>query len=130
MATGRRRYTRVEWGEEAWIELPGQEESTYGLIHDISLNGILVDATLDAEAGDTCRVHVPLGEDPEDMIDAEGQIARRDEDSVAINFQAMDLDSAAHLRNLVTYNSSDWEEIEREAEHLRLGEADPGADEG
>ncbi|MFB6261525.1 MAG: PilZ domain-containing protein [Thiohalorhabdaceae bacterium] len=113
-----RRYSRVKWGD--WASISTQQGSTEGRVLDISLNGVLVAAELPLDPGEACEVRIPLGDDPEQTIVAEGRVVRRDESGLAIHFEAMELDSAAHLRNLVTYNSDDPGRIEREAIHLRL----------
>jgi len=113
-----RRYSRVKWGDRASIST--EQGSAEGRVLDISLNGVLVAAELPLDRGEACEVRIPLGDDPEQTIVAEGRVVRRDESGLAIHFEAMELDSAAHLRNLVTYNSDEPGRIEREAIHLRL----------
>lgn len=115
-----RRYSRVKWGDRATVS--ADQNSAEGRVLDISLNGVLVAADLPLDPGEACEVHIPLGDDPEQTIVAEGRVVRRDESGLAIHFEAMELDSAAHLRNLVTYNSDDPDRIEREAIHLRLSQ--------
>ena len=119
-----RRYSRVKWGDRATVATGGSEET--GRVLDISLNGVLVEADLAPAVGASCEVRIPLGEAPESLIVAEGHVVRRDAQGLAIHFDAMELDSAAHLRQLVTYNSDDPAQIDREAVHLRLREGGSG----
>jgi hypothetical protein len=117
----KRRYSRVKWGDRATLRAGGEEAT--GSVLDISLNGVLVDVDLALPPGAPCDVRIPLGEAPDQAIEAEGQVARKDRSGLAIRFEAMELDSATHLRSLVTYNSDDPARMEREAHHLRLPEA-------
>jgi hypothetical protein len=121
-----RRYSRVKWGERARVTVGDAEAS--GPVMDISLNGVLVQADLAVTTGTACEVVIPLGEAPEHAIEAEGHVVRRDSQGLAIHFDAMELDSVAHLRQLVTYNSDDPDRIDREAVHLRLREEGAGED--
>jgi hypothetical protein len=120
-----RRYSRVKWGDQATVT--GDHGEATGPVLDISLNGVLVAAGAGLVDGAPCEVRIPLGADPEQTIVADGHVVRRDDEAVAIHFDAMELDSAAHLRRLVTYNSSDPDRIDREAVHLRLQEGGDSA---
>lgn len=119
-----RRYSRVKWGDRATVS--GDHGETAGPVLDISLNGVLVATEAGLADGAPCEVRIPLGEDPDQTIIADGHVVRRDDQAVAIHFDAMELDSAAHLRQLVTYNSTDPDRIDREAVHLRLQDPDGG----
>lgn len=113
-----RQFSRVHWGSRATLHFPEGERE--GPVRDISMNGVLVDAGASYPAGTPCRITIPLGTPPEAWIEAEGRVARSTDDGIALRFETMELDSAAHLRSLVTYNSPAPEEAEREVEHLRL----------
>lgn len=113
-----RSHSRVEWGDRA--TLTTDQGAASGAVLDISLNGILLAVDQPLAPGDTCEVRIPLGDEAEQVITAEGRVVRRDDSGLAIHFEAMELDSATHLRRLVTYNSDDPDRIEREAVHLRL----------
>lgn len=122
--TGRnRRYSRVSWHSQAVVTAGGSEAR--GPVLDISLNGVLVGADPGQEPGEPCDVRIQLGDDPEQSITASGEVVRRDEQGVAVQFETMDLDSAAHLRRLVTLNSEDPGRAEREVFHLRLSPNEP-----
>lgn len=114
----KRGFSRVRWHSEAHITTGDSE--VRGPVWDISLNGVLVGADPGLGVGAPCEVRIPLGDDPEQSIVASGEVARRDDQGVAVRFEAMDLDSAAHLRRLVTLNSDEPDQVEREATHLRL----------
>lgn len=120
--TLRRRSTRVPWAGHARLETRQGTECT-GEIADISLNGLWVRCIPEGlEEDDPVTVHVPLGDDAEvaAAMEASGHVVRKAGGGVGVNFDAMDLDSITELRQVVTYNSPDPLEAEREASHLRL----------
>lgn len=121
-----RRYSRVSGHSQAIVTAGGS--ATRGAVLDISLNGVLVEADPGQEPGTPCDVHIQLGDDPEQSIVARGEVARRNEQGVAVRFEAMDLDSATHLRRLITLNSDDPGQTEREAVHLRLPPDEPSTE--
>lgn len=122
---GRRRYSRVRWGDRAVVA--GRGEEAAGQVLDISLNGVLVAADAGLEAGDHCTVRIPLGGASEPGIEAEGCVVRRTGEDLAIRFETMELDSLVHLRQVVTLNSEDPGRAEREAVHLGMPEGTPPA---
>ena len=117
----RRRSTRVPWAGHAILESLQGSECT-GQIVDISLNGLWVRCVPGGvEEGDPVTVHVPLGDTAEvEAMEASGHVVRKADNGVGVNFDTMDLDSVTELRQVVTYNSPDPLEAEREASHLRL----------
>mgnify|MGYP006293433243 CR=1 FL=1 len=117
----RRRSTRVPWAGYARLETEAGAECT-GEIADISLNGLWVKCVPEGLGeGDPITVHVPLGDEGEvEAMEASGHVVRKADSGVGVNFDAMDLDSVTELRQVVTYNSPDPLEAEREASHLRL----------
>lgn len=96
-----------------------------GPVLDISLNGVRVGAEPGSDCGASCEVRTELGDDPEQSIVGHGSVARRSDQGVAIRFEAMELDRAAHLRRLVTFNSEDPVQAEPEAASLRLTPDNP-----
>ncbi|HKJ72229.1 MAG TPA: PilZ domain-containing protein [Gammaproteobacteria bacterium] len=120
----KRRYSRVTWDHPARLSL-GQAELS-GPVLDISLNGVLIGVAPAANAEDPCQVRIPLAGEHGPEINAHGHLARVGADQVAVRFETMDLDSAANLRRVVTLNSPDPAQAEREAVHLRLGDDAPG----
>ena len=119
----RRRYSRVPWSAQATIAAGGREAS--GAVLDISLNGVLLGTDPSLGLGAPCEIRIPLGEAPGQVITASGRVARRGEGVLAVRLETMDLDSAAHLRRLVTLNSADPAQADREAAHLRLPQDQP-----
>ena len=113
-----RHFSRVHWGSRATLHFPDGDRD--GPVRDISMNGVLVDTGDRHAPGTPCRLTIPLGTPPEEWIEAEGRVVRSADDGTAVRFETMELDSAASLRSLVTYNSPAPEAAERETEHLRL----------
>lgn len=122
----KRAFTRINWQSKATVSLPDREVQAECL--DISLNGALLRSEEPPEPGTACEFQLPLGEPPDEAIEAEGTVVRQTEDTFAVQFQALELDSAAHLRNMVAYNSGDPGQIDREVSNLREVSRGPAED--
>ena len=61
-------------------------------------------------------------------VEVSGEVARKTEGGLAIEFEEIDVESVEHLHNLVLYNSDNPEEVEHEfAEHMGIKHRDEGA---
>jgi hypothetical protein len=122
--SAQRHYSRIPWDSEAILHF--SDGVWRGKVRDISLNGMLVEVPPGTAPSGYCWVTIPLGAASEPAIEAEAWVARVLAQGVALRFETMDLDSATHLRTLLTQNSPDPEAMEREVQHLRLWSARGG----
>jgi len=86
---------------------------------NISLTGILCTSSPHFQQDTPCQVIISLSDDLKITIDS--KIIRIGDGEAAISFSAMDEDSFAHLKRIVTYNSGDVERIEKEFQHKAFG---------
>jgi hypothetical protein len=116
-----RDFSRVGIHMEAVLTVANQEPIR-GKLHDVSMSGLCIECDSNLKAGDTCHVRIELGTGESPIsINAEGEVSRKFESSLAISFKSVDSDGFAHLQNLVLYNSGDNERVEQEfAEHTGI----------
>ncbi|RMH51508.1 MAG: PilZ domain-containing protein [Zetaproteobacteria bacterium] len=115
-----RAFTRVRIPVGARIRQDGREVE--GTVTDISMNGTAIRCDWSGlHKGAPCRVELTLGEEEKITILAEGRVVRGRDDGVAIAFEAVDLESVPHLRNLILYNAEELDQVEHEfAEHMGI----------
>jgi len=115
-----REFSRIGIPMTATLSVGG--ESTTGCkVVNISLSGIELCAE-NGSLGDHSKVEVQFGYPGNELsIQAEGKIVRITSDSLAVNFESIGLDSYEHLKNLITYNSGNVDQVEQEfSEHIGL----------
>lgn len=93
-----------------------------GTVTDISMNGTSVRCDWSGlQKGKECRITLTLGEEETITIRAEGRVVRGRDDGVAIAFEAVDLESIPHLRNLILYNAEETDQVQQEfTEHMGI----------
>jgi hypothetical protein len=70
--------------------------------------------------GTPCDIEILLtGTSTRLALTIKGIITRQDASGLGIAFDSMDLDSYVHLKNIVFYNASDPEDIEKEMFSLK-----------
>ena len=111
-----REFTRV--AVKFFAELRAEERAPIlGRSSDISFNGFFLECDSTVPVGTDCEVTIVLGSGSDKVyIQALGKVARIDPNGMAVQFtKILDEHSAAHLHNLVMYNSSDQlNQIEKE----------------
>ncbi len=92
----------------------------------LSMKGMLVESTEQLPVGLECEITITLVED-EIEIQVMGTVVRNYPEGIAFQFtKIMGPESFAHLRNLVLYNASDTDQIERELDsHAGIRKKDP-----
>lgn len=84
---------------------------------NISLKGLLCDLQQEAQlqAGEAVTVVLPLADDV--LLSIEGTVVRQRDRQVAVDFEGMDEESYAHLRNIVRFAANDPDAIDKEQAH-------------
>ena len=114
MSDEKRRFTRVPFKVEAEVKI-GDTSYRTDEIANLSVGGCLLPIPADFEIGTKCRVTIRLGGTSSELtLGMEGEIVRTPPGAVAVKFTGVDLDSLFHLQNVVRYNSSDPDAVERE----------------
>lgn len=114
MDANKRRFTRVPFHVEAGIKL-GQKTYHTDRIENLSIGGCLLPIPTQAVSGNPCVVNIQLSIDSSELhVRVEGQVTRCDDEYTAVIFTRIDPDSLIHLRNIIRYNTSDIEGVEKE----------------
>jgi len=105
-----RNFSRVSFAIDALVT---QAEITIkGEVRNISLQGLYIETDGKLEAGLPVDVSIQLsGTTPEVAIKATGSVVRIDENGIGIKFSKIDVDSFAHLRNVVSYQCGDGDKV-------------------
>ena len=114
MSDEKRRFTRVPFKVEAELKV-GDTLYRTDDITNLSVGGCLLSLQANCEVGATCQVLIRLGGTNSELtVTMEGTVLRKTADTVAIKFTGVDVDSLFHLQNIVRYNASDPDAVERE----------------
>lgn len=120
MTEEKRRFTRVPFKIGAELKI---DEQSYLIdeITDLSIGGCLASMKENLQVDTHCRLAMNLGGPTSELnVEIEGKIVRTQPGAVAIKFTGVELDSLFHLQNIVRYNASDPDAIEKEI-HDNLG---------
>ncbi len=114
MSEEKRRFTRVPFKVSAEVKVDDTSYRTEE-ITNLSVGGCLLPIQADFEAGAKCHVMIRLGGTSSELtVWVEGEIIRVSPRGLAIKFTGVDVDSLHHLQNIVRYNSSDPDAVEKE----------------
>lgn len=117
----KRDFTRAVVGVEA--EIVAAESLVRGHVGDVSLKGLFLVCDEMLPEGAECIVHLLLGDPGASRlcVEARGRVIRNLDSGIAVEFTGIDLDSYGHLKNLVSMNAADIDQVEREFQnHLGL----------
>jgi len=108
-----RRFSRVHFDAEVIIAKDEQRWET--TLHDISLNGVLVDAPKEGEVsiGENFSLEVLFTEGGS-LITCEAVVAHINDAGIGFKINNIDIESVAHLRRLMELNLGDPELMDRE----------------
>jgi len=99
---------RVYFETNILLKLDKFEVQAFGSSRDLSLNGIYLKTDDDVPVGAECAIEISLfGMTEALLLKMQGIIVRKEMSGIGISFNSMDLDSYAHLKNIVRYNSAD-----------------------
>ncbi|MFK5953438.1 MAG: PilZ domain-containing protein [Desulfobacterium sp.] len=106
----RRKFDRVEFSTPIKIilDIDGKAVELSGCSKDLSLKGIYIDTRRRFKPGTACSVKIHLtGSSKEIELIMQASITRETAKGMGISFDSMDVDSYAHLKNIVKYNCMD-----------------------
>jgi len=82
---------------------------------DLSAKGVFVLDVTGHQLGEHCRVSLHLeGSTSHLSLEMKGEVARIEENGLALHFYEMDLDSFSHLKNILYYNAEDPDAMDEE----------------
>lgn len=107
-STGRRRYQRVPFSTQIILVYSDNEMDVTGSSTNLSIKGLFVETQKKVSSGMKCKVKIILsgGIDVIELL-IHARVARVDNNGMGIIFDAMDLETYTHLKNIVQYNSAD-----------------------
>lgn len=116
MPDEKRRFTRITFQLEAELKV-NNALYTAKEINNLSIGGCLLPVDADPVPGTPCHLKILLsGTNSRLSIQVEGEIIRAAAHEIAVKFTRIGPDSLYHLQNIILYNSSDPDEVEREIE--------------
>lgn len=102
----KRKFSRVEYKKEVEIILDNQKYQ--GEIVNLSLKGAYITSSHQLQIGNQVELLIHLANGNNDFdIDLKGKVVRLTDNGAGILFERVDLDSFAHLRNIIAYNFGD-----------------------
>lgn len=105
-----RNFSRVNFTMDALVTQA--EKTVRGEVKNVSLQGMYVETG--EKLADDLPVDVSIhlsGANPELVIKATGSVVRTDDHGIAVKFIKIDVDSFAHLRNVVSYQCGDGDKV-------------------
>lgn len=118
MEKNRRKKTRVKFETQVIVRTKDAEVLSETNSKNISFKGVFLKTEHKLPEGTPCEVEILLsGSSTRLSIKVQGRVARQEKGGLGIVFESIDPDSYFHLRNLIMYNTSDPDEVEKE-QHL------------
>lgn len=114
MTKENRRFTRVAFEVPAILSVGGHE-FPLETIYNLSVGGVLVPGDKLFQPGKECTLTIPLsGSNQELMVQVSGEFVWCTDDTAAVKFTHIDVDSLGHLQNIIRYNAQDPDQVESE----------------
>ena len=125
----KRHFTRVLFQTEAIVR--SGSKTLRGEIGNLSLKGMFLNVPGGVPVNESVEVEILLsGSTSELALKMEGTVIRDSPEGLAIQFKGMSLDSFIHLKNIISYNRGDEEQVMEEFyEHMRFNDTRSGHDE-
>ena len=115
MTDEKRKKTRVHFGTQVIVKSDTSEIVADTNSKNISVKGLLVETDEKIPVGTPCEIEILLtGTSSKLSLNIQGKIVRQTESGLAIAFDAVDVDSYFHLKNLVMHNAEDPDAVEKE----------------
>lgn len=108
----KRKFSRVQFKKEVEIIVNGQKYQ--GEIENLSLKGAYVKSQQRLSIGNQVELLIHLTGETDFDIDLKGKVVRLTDDGAGVLFEQVDLDSFAHLRNIIAYNFGDDDAVMEE----------------
>ena len=111
----KRKLSRIDFYVEAVFSYQGLEHKAR--VKNLSLKGALIETNEKLDIGINEKLDIVLsvkGLSSTLEIHAKGIVVRKEEASFGLKLENMDLDSFIHLRNIIAYNSGDYDKIMEE----------------
>lgn len=109
----RRKLSRVVFEIEALVRYKNTYIKTE--VKNLSLSGMFVKTDEDFPVGEVVELEISLtGDSSSLLISLEGVVVRTNGEGFGLQYKKVDLDSFIHLKNIVSYNSTEPEKVMEE----------------
>jgi hypothetical protein len=106
----KRDFTRVPFETKAVVSW--ESRSITGTVENLSLKGLYLKTSEKINDDEEISIKIFLtGSSSRLSIDLDGTVLRSENDGMAIKFKKIDIDSFIDLKNVVSYNQGDTDEI-------------------
>lgn len=113
----KRTHERVPFTSRVSVFYKGKCIASDADTRNISLKGVYVEAPRSPGVGEHCGLELQLtGQSSKLTLNIDGRVVREDAEGFGIVFNAIDLDSYFHLKNILLYNTSDPDELSQRLE--------------
>ncbi len=104
----RRRHPRVAFATSILLTANDARIEARGSLRDISFSGVFINTDSRLEPGTVCDVKIFLTGGVESIeLAMKARVARVLSTGLGISFESMDLETYAHLKNIMLYNRGD-----------------------
>ncbi len=111
-----RKFSRVNFRIAATVSTTAGEFQ--GEVQNLSLNGMFLATGEQMPVGAPAEIGISLsGIDPEISVQVAATVTRVTDSGIGFIFGKIDLDSYTHLKNIVSYNTDDADQIIEEMKH-------------
>jgi len=111
----KRKRTRVHFKTQVTLKTEKSEIEAEANSKDISMKGAFVNTKEKIPVGTPCDIEIMLtGTSTKLSLSIKGTIIRQEPSGLGITFDSMDVDSYLHLKNIIMYNASNPDDIEKE----------------
>jgi len=113
----KRKYSRVVF--ETTAKIKKDDQSIKGTVENLSLKGayIKTDSLENINSEDVLKLNIELtGSSSNLNLKLDAKVKRKSEDGFGVEFISIDLDSFTHLKNIIAYNSGEYEKVLKEFE--------------
>ena len=122
-----RQFSRVKFEVKATVSAGDRRFS--GTVENLSMSGmfLLTDQRLPDQEAVIISIRLS-GSKPAITVNMKGRVSRLNDDGIGFLFDAIDIDSYTHLKNIIAYNLDSAETVTEEIHHAidrRLSEATP-----
>jgi hypothetical protein len=117
-----RKFSRVLFNIEANVKFGAQQ--FVGKVENLSLRGMFLSTNEKLVIGDEVEIAIALNDHPENKLEIDGRAVRIAENGIGFMFDKIDLDSYAHLKHIVEFNTDDVDRIDEEIDFFLIDQSE------
>lgn len=111
-----RKFSRVSFQVDATVK--AADRRFHGEVENLSMSGMFMATGEQLRMGDVADILITLsGTHPAINVSMTGKVSRIVENGIGFSFEKTDLDSYTHLKNIVSYNIDDADQVMEEIHH-------------